>query len=63
MIIDKAGAGIAQLLLSILAIILILTGILSVVGIPLGIGVWVWAIVTVVSSDPKPPSLADVASL
>lgn len=51
MIIGKIGTGIIQLVLTIVAVGLSATGLLSIVGIPLGIGVWIWALVSVAKSD------------
>jgi TM2 domain-containing membrane protein YozV len=51
MIIGKVGTGVIQLVLSIIAVALSATGVLSIVGIPLGIGVWIWALVSVASSN------------
>jgi TM2 domain-containing membrane protein YozV len=54
LVVKKFGAGIAQIILGIIAVALTATGLLSIVGIPLLIGVWIWAIVTAVQSNPEP---------
>jgi TM2 domain-containing membrane protein YozV len=54
LIIGKVGQGIAQIILYILGIMFSLTLIGAVVGVPLCIGVWIWAIVTAVNSPPEP---------
>ena len=51
LIIGKVGQGITQIILTILAIVLTTTGILSIIGIPLAIGVWIWALISVTSSS------------
>ena len=53
-IVGKIGTGIAQLILYIVGALLSLTAILAIIGVPLMIGVWIWAIVTAASSEPKP---------
>ena len=50
LIIGKIGTGITQIVLSIIAGILIFTGLLSIVGVPLLIGVWIWSLVSVAGS-------------
>lgn len=54
LIAKKFGQGIAQILLGIFAAILVVTGIFSIIGIPLAIGVWIWAIISVVNSETQP---------
>lgn len=54
LIVKKFGQGIAQILLGIFAAILVVTGIFSIIGIPLAIGVWIWAIISVVNSETQP---------
>ncbi|MCC5624463.1 hypothetical protein [Nostoc sp. CHAB 5715] len=51
LIVGKIGQGIAQIILIILAIILNLTVVLAIIGVPLAIGVWVWGIVS--AATPK----------
>lgn len=55
LIVKKYGQGITQIILTVIAAILVFTGILSIVGIPLGIGVWIWAIVSAASSNTQEP--------
>ena len=50
----KWGQAIAQIVLTIIATVLIVTGIGAIIGIPLGIGVWIWAIVTAAGANPEP---------
>ncbi len=52
--IKKWGQAIAQIVLSIIAVVLIATAIGSVIGIPLAIGVWIWSIVTAATANPEP---------
>jgi len=52
--VKKWGQAIGQIVLGIIAIVLIATGIGSFIGIPLGIGAWIWAIVTAASANPEP---------
>lgn len=42
---DRVGIGVAILLLYILAIVLDVTVVGAIVGIPLGVGVWIWGLV------------------
>jgi len=52
--VGKVGQGIAQLILYIIGLVLIFTGILAIVGIPLCIGVWIWGLVTAATSPTQP---------
>lgn len=52
--IQKWGQAVAQIVLSLIAVFLVATAIGSVIGIPLGIGVWIWSIVTAASAEPEP---------
>lgn len=54
LIVKKFGQGIAQIVLGIIAALLIITGLLSIIGIPLGFGVWIWAIVSAATAEDKP---------
>lgn len=54
LIVKKFGQGIAQIVLGIIAALLTITGILSIIGIPLGIGVWIWAIVSAATAEDQP---------
>jgi len=51
LIVGKIGTGVIQLVLSIIAAVMIATGLLSIVGIPLAVGVWIWALVSVAGSN------------
>ena len=51
LLIGQIGTGVAQLLLTIVAAVMIASGVLSIVGIPLGIGVWIWALVSAAKSN------------
>ena len=51
LLIGQIGTGVAQLLLTIVAAVMIATGVLSIIGIPLGIGVWIWALVSAAKSE------------
>lgn len=53
-IVGKIGQGVAQILLAIVAAFLSLTFVLAIIGVPLGIGVWIWAIVSAATSEPQP---------
>ena len=50
-IVGKVGKGVTQIILTIIAGIMIATAFLSIVGVPLAIGVWIWALVSVASSS------------
>jgi len=54
LMIGKVVQGIAQLMLYLLGILLSMTVIGAIIGVPLCIGVWIWAIVTAVNSPPEP---------
>lgn len=51
LIVGKIGTGVTQIILTIIAVIMNFTGLLSIIGIPLAIGVWIWALVSVAGSD------------
>ncbi|NJL51840.1 MAG: hypothetical protein HC930_05705 [Hydrococcus sp. SU_1_0] len=50
-IVGKIGQGIVQIILVAIAIILNLTVVLAIIGIPLGIGTWIWGLVS--AATPK----------
>lgn len=54
LIIGKVGRGITQFLLYFLGAIMVLTGLLAIIGIPLCIGIWIWSIISVASSEAQP---------
>jgi TM2 domain-containing membrane protein YozV len=51
LIAGKITQGIIQIILVIVAIILNLTVVLAIIGIPLGIGTWIWSLVS--AATPK----------
>ena len=51
LIIGKIGTGVTQIILTLIAAVMIATAFLSIVGIPLAIGVWIWALVSVAGSN------------
>lgn len=53
-LIGKVGQGITQIILYILGIIFSMTVVGVIIGIPLCIGVWIWGIITAVSSPAEP---------
>lgn len=53
-IIGKFGQGIVQIILYILGIIFSMTMVGVIIGLPLCIGVWIWGVVTAVSSPAEP---------
>ena len=48
LIVGKIGTGIIQIILSIIAGVLIFTGLLSIIGMPLLLIVWIWSLISVV---------------
>lgn len=53
LVIGRVGLGIAQILLHLIGVVLTLTAIGALIGVPLCIGVWIWGIV--VASSWKEP--------
>lgn len=51
LIVGKIGQGITQIILGIIGAVMAMTGVLAIIGIPLLIGIWIWALVSVVGSD------------
>jgi hypothetical protein len=51
LIVGKISTGVIQIILSIIAGILIFTGFLSIIGMPMLIIVWIWSLVTVAGSN------------
>ena len=51
MIIGKAGAGIMQLLMYIIGLVLVFTLIGAIIGYPLMIAAWIWGVVTAATFD------------
>lgn len=54
LIVGKIGQGIAQLILFSIGVVFNFTIIGAIVGVPLCIGVWIWALVTVANSPVQP---------
>jgi TM2 domain-containing membrane protein YozV len=54
MIVGKVGQGILQLCLYLLGVFLTFTGIGAMIGIPICIIVWIWALVSAATSAPQP---------
>jgi TM2 domain-containing membrane protein YozV len=52
--VGKVAQGVVQLLLCFVALILTMTGIFAIIGVPLGIGVWIWGLVTAATSPSEP---------
>jgi len=50
LLVGKVGTGIAQILLFVFALILNFTVILAIIGIPLGLGIWVWGLVSALTA-------------
>jgi TM2 domain-containing membrane protein YozV len=59
LIVGKIGEGVAQLILFIVGVILSATVILSFIGIPLILAMWVWSIVSAATSRPKSQNFRD----
>ena len=51
LLVGKVPLGIIQIVLVITSLLLSFTGVLALIGIPLGIGNWVWALVS--AATPK----------
>jgi len=51
LIVGQIGKGVTQLILTLIAAAMSFTGVLSIIGIPLAIGVWIWALVSVAGSN------------
>jgi TM2 domain-containing membrane protein YozV len=54
MIVGKVGQGVAQLCLYLFGVFLTFTAIGAIIGIPLCVIVWIWALVSAASSPPQP---------
>jgi TM2 domain-containing membrane protein YozV len=52
LVVGKIGEGITQLLLWLLGVILVVTVLLSFIGVPLCIAMFVWSIVSAATSKP-----------
>jgi TM2 domain-containing membrane protein YozV len=53
-IVGKPVSGVVQFILYAIAVGLVATGIGAIIGIPLGICVWIWAILSAVTAEDKP---------
>ena len=51
LMVGKTGAGITQVILIIITVVLAFTVIGLIVALPLGLIVWVWSLVSVATSD------------
>ena len=54
LLVGKIGTGIIQIVLSMIAHGLIWTGIGALIGIPLAVVVWIWALVSVATAQVEP---------
>ena len=54
LILGRIGTGVTQLILYILGIMLTITAIGSIIGVPLMIGVWIWGLVSAASAPSAP---------
>jgi TM2 domain-containing membrane protein YozV len=54
LIVGKIGTGILQFILYCFGVILTITAIGAIIGVPLCIIVWIWSIVTAVKAEDKP---------
>ena len=59
LVVGKIGEGIAQIILFIVGAILCATVILSFIGIPLVLAMWIWSIVIAATSRPKGQNFRD----
>ncbi|HID44231.1 MAG TPA: hypothetical protein EYP34_00560 [Chromatiaceae bacterium] len=57
LLVKKWGQAIGQIILGITAVVLMFTGIGSIIGMPLAVIVWIWAIVTTATANPEPVTL------
>lgn len=55
LIVGKIGEGIAQIILTIVGVILTFTVVFSIIGIPLCTAMWVWSLVSAATARPKLP--------
>lgn len=53
--VGRPGQAVAQILLVIFGVAISLTGVGAVVGVPMAIGAWIWALVTVATVPTAPP--------
>ncbi len=54
LIVGKIGQGIAQIVLYVVGLVFSFTVVGAVIGVPLCIAVWIWAIVSAATANPKP---------
>jgi TM2 domain-containing membrane protein YozV len=53
-VVGKIVAGVIQFLLYAAAVALVATGIGALVGVPLAVVVWIWAVVSAATAEDKP---------
>lgn len=52
--VGKAGQAIAQIILYVIGLVLTLTGIGAIIGLPLCIGAWIWGLVSATNAPSQP---------
>lgn len=57
LIVKKFGQGIIQIVLTFVSAVLILTGFLAIVGLPLFVAVWIWAIISAATAKDEPVAI------
>lgn len=59
LIVGKIGEGVAQFLIWLIGVVLSFTVVLSFIGIPVCLAMWVWGIVSAATSRPKSQNFRD----
>ncbi|ELP56473.1 putative membrane protein [Microcystis aeruginosa TAIHU98] len=59
LIVGKIGEGVAQFLIWLVGVVLTFTVVLSFIGIPICVAMWVWSIVSAATSRPKSQNFRD----
>jgi len=59
LIVGKIGEGVAQFLIWLVGVVLTFTVVLSFIGIPICVAMWVWSIVSAATSRPKSDNFRD----
>ncbi|TRT92958.1 hypothetical protein [Microcystis aeruginosa] len=59
LIVGKIGEGVAQFLIWLVGVVLTFTVLLSFIGIPICVAMWVWSIVSAATSRPKSQNFRD----
>lgn len=54
LIVGKIGSGIFQIILYLVGLTVSLTGVGVIVGLPIMLAVWIWAIVSAATANPEP---------